>query len=63
MIPARIGSQRFKQKNLALIQDKPVLSWGIEAAKNSNIFDNIIINGDNQLFKKIAGPKSNSSRK
>ena len=54
MIPARIGSQRFKQKNLALIQDKPVLSWGIEAAKNSNIFDNIIINGDNQLFKKIA---------
>ena len=54
MIPARIGSQRFKQKNLALIDDKPVLAWGIESAINSKIFDQIIINGDNILFKKIA---------
>ena len=54
MIPARIGSQRFKQKNLALIEGKPVLSWGIESAINSKIFDQIIINGDNILFKKIA---------
>ena len=54
MIPARIGSQRFKQKNLALINRKPVLAWGIESAINSKIFDQIIINGDNILFKKIA---------
>ena len=54
MIPARIGSERFKQKNLAIIKNKPVLSWGIESAKNSNIFDEIIINGDNPVFQKIA---------
>ena len=54
MIPARIGSERFKQKNLALIGGKPVLAWGIESAINSKIFDQIIINGDNFLFKEIA---------
>lgn len=54
MIPARIGSQRFKKKNLATIQNKPILSWGIEAALNSEVFDEIIINGDNDLFEKIS---------
>ena len=54
MIPARIGSQRFKKKNLALINNKPILSWGIESANNSKIFDEIIINGDNLIFEKIA---------
>ena len=54
MIPARIGSQRFKQKNLAIIKNKPVLSWGIESAKDANIFDEIIINGDDSIFEKIA---------
>ena len=54
MIPARIGSQRFKKKNLAIIQKKPILSWGIEAALNSNIFDEVIINGDDDLFEKIS---------
>ena len=54
MIPARIGSQRFKQKNLALINKKSVLEWGINAAKKSNAFNKIIVNGDDNLFKKIA---------
>ena len=54
MIPARIGSERFKKKNLAIIGKKPILSWGIEAALNSNIFDEVIINGDHNLFEKIS---------
>ena len=54
MIPARIGSQRFKQKNLALINEKSVLEWGIDAAKNSKVFDKIIVNGDHDLFNQIA---------
>ena len=54
MIPARIGSERFKKKNLALIQNKPVLSWGIEAAIKANIFDEIIVNGDSDEFKQIS---------
>ena len=58
MIPARIGSQRFKKKNLALIQDKTVLEWGIEAAIKSNIFDKIIVNGDHPYFNEIAYSKN-----
>lgn len=54
MIPARIGSQRFKQKNLALIENKTVLEWGIMAAKKSKIFDRIIVNGDDSIFRDIA---------
>lgn len=54
MIPARIGSQRFKKKNLALINKKPVLSWGIEAAFNAKIFDKIVVNGDSQEFEQIS---------
>lgn len=54
MIPARIGSQRFKEKNLALINGKPVLQHGIELAKDSQVFDNIIVNGDHEYFREIA---------
>ena len=52
MIPARIGSQRFKKKNLALIGNKSILEMGIDKAVKSNIFDKIIVNGDNQKFEK-----------
>ena len=51
MIPARIGSQRFKKKNLALIDGKSVLAMGIEKAKSSNVFDKIIVNGDHEVFR------------
>ena len=54
MIPARIGSQRLKFKNFALIKNKPLISYAINAAKNSKIFSNVIINSDSKLFKKIA---------
>ena len=52
MIPARIGSERFKKKS-SHYSKKPILSWGIEAALKSNIFDEIVINGDDELFEKI----------
>jgi len=54
MIPARIGSTRLKMKNLALINGKPMISYAIQAAKDTNIFDKIIINSDSEIFKKIA---------
>ena len=34
MIPARIGSTRLKYKNLALINNKPLIYYAINAAKN-----------------------------
>ena len=54
MIPARIGSKRLKYKNLALINNKPLISFVINAAKKSKIFDEIFINSDHNVFSKIA---------
>ena len=35
MIPARKGSQRFKLKNLALLDGKPLIQYTIDSAVNS----------------------------
>ena len=54
MIPARMGSERLKLKNLALLNGKPLISYAIEAAKCSGVFDNIIINSDGEIFSEVA---------
>jgi CMP-N-acetylneuraminic acid synthetase len=54
MIPARIGSQRLKRKNLALINNKPLIEYVIQSAKKTNIFEKIYINSDDQIFERIA---------
>ena len=54
MIPARIGSQRLKKKNLALINNKPLIEYVIDSSKKIKIFDKIYINSDDRIFKKIA---------
>jgi CMP-N-acetylneuraminic acid synthetase len=54
MIPARIGSTRFKMKNLALLNGKPMIAYAIMAALSSNIFDRVIVNSDSEVFRSIA---------
>jgi len=54
MIPARIGSTRLKMKNLVLLDDKPLIYYAIRAAKESGVFNRIIINSDEKVFKDIA---------
>ena len=54
MIPARIGSTRLPMKNLALIDGKPLISYVINAAKKSGVFDRIVLNSDSALFQTIA---------
>jgi len=54
MIPARIGSTRLKMKNLALLGGRPLLSYAIEAARASGVFDRIIVNADHDVFEPIA---------
>ena len=56
MIPARIGSQRLKFKNLALLNKKPLISYAIQKAKKSKIFSDIYINSDADIFKNIGSP-------
>ena len=54
MIPARKGSERLKSKNLALLNNKPLISYVIEAAKKTKIFHNIIINSDDKIYQAIS---------
>ena len=54
MIPARMGSTRLKYKNLALINNKPLIYYSIKASIDSKIFDKIIVNSDHEVFKQIA---------
>jgi len=54
MIPARIGSQRLARKNLALLNNKPLIEYAIEAAIESKSFDRIVINSDDSVFEKYA---------
>ncbi|MBA3015306.1 MAG: hypothetical protein KKD63_13155 [Proteobacteria bacterium] len=54
MIPARIGSTRLPMKNLALIDGEPMISYAIKAAKNSGVFDKVVVNADAPVFAKIA---------
>lgn len=54
MIPCRYGSTRARLKNLALIGGEPMMAWAITAALESNKFDKIIVNGDNEIFESVA---------
>jgi CMP-N-acetylneuraminic acid synthetase len=54
MIPARFGSKRLKLKNLALLDNKPLIWYVINQAKKAKIFDQIILNSDSKIFKDIA---------
>lgn len=54
MIPARYGSTRLKMKNLALINDKPMISYAISAAKQSGVFDSVVVNSEHRVFQSIA---------
>ena len=54
MIPARFGSIRLKMKNLALIDGKPIISYAIKAAKDSNVFNRVIVNSEHNIFQVIS---------
>jgi len=54
MIPARLGSQRVPKKNLRLLNGKPLISYSIIAAIKSDVFDEIYINSESNVFSEIA---------
>ena len=54
IIPARKGSKGILSKNTKLINNKPLISWTIEAAKRSKYIDKIKISSDCLKVKEIA---------
>ncbi len=54
MIPARLGSTRVFNKNLRLIDGKPLIQYILAAAKESKLINEIYINSESEIFKEIA---------
>lgn len=54
MIPARMGSTRLARKNLAILHGKPLIYYAITAARESGVFDRLVVNSENPVFGEIA---------
>jgi len=54
IIPARSGSKGLKDKNIKLLNGKPLLAYAIDAARDSGIFDEIFVSTDSELYARIA---------
>lgn len=54
IIPARSGSKGLKDKNIRNLAGKPLLAYSIEAAKESEIFDEIMVSTDSKKYADIA---------
>jgi pseudaminic acid cytidylyltransferase len=54
VIPARGGSKRIPRKNIRDFCGKPMIAWSIEAARESNLFDLIIVSTDDEDIAQIA---------
>ena len=54
LIPARGGSKRLPRKNILPFMGKPIIAWTIEAAKITQLFENIIVSTDDNEISAIA---------
>ncbi|EJQ0552695.1 acylneuraminate cytidylyltransferase [Campylobacter coli] len=53
-IPARLGSQRVRQKNLILIEGEPMIAYAIKACKNASSISDIYVNTESDLIGQVA---------
>ena len=54
VIPARGGSKRIPRKNIKLFSGKPMISYAIEAAQASGLFEHIVVSTDDEEIAKIS---------
>ncbi|HOE03770.1 MAG TPA: pseudaminic acid cytidylyltransferase [Bacteroidales bacterium] len=54
IIPARGGSKRIPRKNIKEFLGKPIISYSIEAAIQSNLFEEIMVSTDDAEIAEIA---------
>ena len=54
IILARKGSKRLKNKNFKILKGKPLIYWTILRAKQSKIFNNIIVSTDSKKIKNFS---------
>lgn len=54
VIPARSGSKGLKDKNIKLLNGKPLIWYSIQAAIMSKCFDEIMVSTDSEKYAEIA---------
>lgn len=54
VIPARGGSKRIPRKNIKDFLGKPIISYSIEAAISSNLFDEVMVSTDDVEIRDVA---------
>jgi pseudaminic acid cytidylyltransferase len=54
IIPARGGSKRIPHKNIKRFAGKPIIAYSIEAAREFNLFDRIIVSTDCEEVSEVA---------
>lgn len=54
IIPARSGSKGLKDKNIKKINSKPLITYTIESALYSRVFEDVIVSTDSELYANIS---------
>lgn len=54
IIPARSGSKGLPDKNIKLLEGKPLIAHSIDQAVRSDIFDEIMVSTDSDIYADIA---------
>ena len=54
VIPARSGSKGLKDKNIKLLNHKPLMAYSIEAALQSGIYDCVHVSTDSRQYAEVA---------
>jgi len=54
IIPARGGSKRIPRKNIKDFLGKPIIAYSIEAALNSDLFDEVMVSTDDEEIAEVA---------
>lgn len=55
IIPARGGSKRIPRKNVREFCGRPMLAWSIETARQSGLFEHVVVSTDDAEIRTIAG--------
>jgi len=53
IIPARAGSKRVPDKNIRLLNGKPLIQYTIEAAHQSQLLDHLLVSTDSQKYAEL----------
>ncbi|MBB4630192.1 cytidylyltransferase domain-containing protein, partial [Paracoccus denitrificans] len=54
IIPARGGSKRIPRKNIRPFGGRPMIAWPIAAARDSGLFDHVIVSTDDAEIAETA---------